>query len=162
MKFFIKEKYISFHNRYFIYDEDGNQVYELVSKYFSIGNKTKLVDMDGKEIIYVEEELFHLRPVYLIYMDGKLVATVNKKTFIGLPIYEVPELNYKVEGNFTSTEFNIVDSNDNVVAVANRKFISIGDKYRLEIMDENNYLYILGILAALINVVDDGQQSTFN
>lgn len=112
MKFFIKEKYISFHNRYFIYDEDGNQVYELVSKYFSIGNKTKLVDMDGKEIIYVEEELFHLRPVYLIYMDGKLVATVNKKTFIGLPIYEVPELNYKVEGNFTSTEFNIVDSND--------------------------------------------------
>lgn len=70
MKFFIKEKYISFHNRYFIYDEDGNQVYELVSKYFSIGNKTKLVDMDGKEIIYVEEELFHLRPVYLIYMYG--------------------------------------------------------------------------------------------
>lgn len=59
------------------------------------------------------------------------MATVNKKTFIGLPIYEVPELNYKVEGNFTSTEFNIVDSNDNVVAVANRKFISIGDKYRL-------------------------------
>ncbi len=159
MKLFIKEKLISFHNRYFIYNEKGEQVYELVSKYFSVGNKTKLLDMDGKELVYVEQELFHLKPVYLLYIEGEFISTIKKKYFVGLPVYEAPELNLKVEGNLLSTEYNIIDESDNIIANAKRKYISIGDKYQLEIYDEKNYLNILGILIAIINVIDERQSN---
>lgn len=162
MKLYIREKLISLHNRYFIYNEEGEQVYELESKYLSFNNKTKLLDMNGNELVYVEQELFHLRPVYLIYTGGNHVATVKKKTFIGLPIYEITELGYKVAGDLFSTEFNITDANNNLIASATRKLISIGDKYQLEILDEKNYLIILGILIAIINVVDDNQSAASN
>lgn len=162
MKLYLREKLISLHNRYFIYNEDGEQVYELVSKYFSAGDKTKLLDMNGNELVYVEQELFHLRPVYLIYIGGIHTATVKKKTFVGLPIYEVSELGYRVDGDWFSTEFNIINANDNLIASAKRKIISIGDKYQLEIFDDNNYLVILGILMAIINVVDDNQNAASN
>ena len=159
MKLFIKEKVISLHNRYFIYNEAGEQVYELVSQYLSFGDKTQLLDMNGNELVYVEQELFHLKPLYKVFIGGNQVATVKRTNFIGAPKYEVPELSYNVQGNLLSTEFNITDAGGNLIANASRKLISIGDKYQLEILDENNLLYILGVLITIINVIDNAQEA---
>lgn len=162
MKLFIREKLVSMHNRYFIYNEQEEQVYELVSECLSIKNKTRLLDMSGNELLYVEQELFHLKPVYLLYINGNHVGTVKKVNFIGRPKYEVSELSYHVQGDLFSTSFEITDANGNLIASATRKLISIGDKYQLEILDEKNYIYILGILITIINVIDDSQRSQAN
>ena len=44
MKLFVKEKLFSIHNRYYIYNENEEQVYEIESKAISIGDKTTIYD----------------------------------------------------------------------------------------------------------------------
>ena len=50
MKLYVKEKLMSFHNRYFIYDESGEVAYEIESKVISICDKTTIYDKFHNEI----------------------------------------------------------------------------------------------------------------
>lgn len=159
MKFYIREKLVSLHNKYFIYDENDEQVYELESKYISIGAKTSLKDMDGNELVYVEQEVLHFMPQYNIYINEEFIGKVIKRFKLISNDYEVLELGYTVEGNFLGSSYVVKNSDDEIIANVSRKVVSIGDKYHLEILDEENYLRILGVLIAIINVTDVAQAS---
>ena len=45
MKLFVKEKLLSMHNRYYIYNENEELEYEIESKVISIGDKTTIYDL---------------------------------------------------------------------------------------------------------------------
>ena len=66
MKLFVKEKLFSMHNRYHIYNEDEELIYEIESKVISIGDKTTIYDKDHNVVAYIEQEIFHFTPHYNI------------------------------------------------------------------------------------------------
>ena len=82
MKLFIKEKLFSLHNKYYIKNENDEDILEIKSKVFSLGAKTKINDMSGKELVYIEQELFHLMPKYNVIIDGKKECIIRKKFHI--------------------------------------------------------------------------------
>ncbi len=79
MKLYINEKVFSLHDKFFAYDEMGNNIYEISSKAFSIGKKTSICDMYGNQIIYIEQELLHLLPVYNIYAGETFLCKISRK-----------------------------------------------------------------------------------
>lgn len=79
MKFYVKEKFFSIHRKFYIKDEQENDIYEISSKVISIGTKTTIKDMNGKEISYIKQNLLHLTPNYDIYINGELICNISKK-----------------------------------------------------------------------------------
>ena len=57
MKLYINEKLISLHNKFYIKDENHNNIYEISNQFLTIGRKTSIKNMSGQELIYIEEEL---------------------------------------------------------------------------------------------------------
>ena len=51
MKLYVSEKLFSFHNKFYVKDENDVDVYEISSKVISIGDKTTISDMSGNQII---------------------------------------------------------------------------------------------------------------
>ena len=49
MRLYINEKLMSLHNKYYINDENGNNVLEISSKLISLGDKTWIKNLDRKE-----------------------------------------------------------------------------------------------------------------
>ena len=80
MKLYVKEKLMSFHNRYFIYDDTGEVAYEIESKFISIGDKTTIYDKFHNEIAYIEQEILHIMPHYNIYIGGEFKYNIKKKS----------------------------------------------------------------------------------
>lgn len=161
MKLYINEKVFSIHNRFFVYNEQMEQVYEISSKVISIGDKTTIVDMAGKTIAYIEQEIFHLTSNYNIYINETLETKITKKFQFFKNDYTLDN-GYHVKGSAFAFDFSIYDTNEIEIASIKRKFFTIGDKYEINIIDENKLPLILSIIVAIINDVNHSQQASAN
>lgn len=157
MKYYIREKLISLHNRFYVYDEDGHQAYEISSKMISIGDKTTLYDMKGGKHAYIEQRILHLMPHYDVYLEDQLVCSIAKKIRLIKNDYSLSN-GYRVDGNFLALNFSITDPNGHMMGSIKRKFISIGDRYELNIFDQHQELLALAILIAITNDVNRAQR----
>lgn len=159
MKLFVKEKVFSMHNRYYIYNESDELSYEIESKVFSIGDKTTIYDKDRNVVAYIEQEIFHLTPYYNVYIDDEYKYQIKKKFQFFKNDYELSNM-YKVDGSTFNLNFTIINNYGKTVALVNRKFLSIGDKYQIEIIDEKDIYTILTIIVAITNDVDRNQANS--
>lgn len=158
MKYYIHEKLISLHRKFYVYDENGKKVYEISSKLISVGDKTTLYDMRGKKYAYIEERILHLMPHYDIYLEDHLVCSISKKFQLIKNDYKLTN-GYKVNGNFLACNFQIKDPHGDIMGSIKRKLISIRDKYEIDIFDEKQELLALAILIAITNDVNRAQQN---
>ena len=161
MKLLVREKFLSMHNRYYIYNENEELEYEIQSKVISIGDKTKIYDKNHNVIAYIEQEIFHLMPHYNIYIENEYKYQIKKKFQFLKNDYELSNL-YKVDGNVFSLDFTIFNNYGDKVAVVNRKLLSIGDKYQIEILDEKDINIILTVIVAITNDIDRSQENSYS
>ena len=161
MKLYVKEKLMSFHNRYFIYDESGEVAYEIESKVISIGDKTTIYDMSGNKVAYIEQEIFNLTPNYNIYIKDSYAFKISKKFQLFKNDYVLSN-GYEVEGNFLMFDFVIYDEKNKKVGSIKRQLISFGDKYEINILDPSKKEIVLAIIVAITNDINRMQNSSNN
>ena len=161
MKLYVNEKIFSFHNRFYVKDENNIDVYEISSKIISLGDKTTINDMEGNKIAYIEQEILHLTPHYDVYINDKLEFKIIKKFQLFKNDYSLSN-GYRVEGKFLMLDFKVYDDNNIQIGSIKRKFISIGDKYEIEINDTSKKEIVLAIIVAITNDVNRSQNTSNN
>lgn len=159
MKLYVNEKLFSIHKKFYIKDENNLDVYEISSKIISLGDKTTINDAQGNKIAYIEQELFHITPNYNIYINDNFVFKITKKFQLLKNDYSLSN-GYKVKGNFMMFDFVIYDENNNQIGSIKRKFISIGDKYEINIDDTSKKEIVLAIIVAIANDINRSQNSS--
>lgn len=156
MKLYIKEKVISIHNKFYIQDENHNNIYEVSNKVVTIGRKTTIKDMAEKELVYIEREPFKLvEDYYHIFINNEEIQLIKKFKILATK-YQLSN-GYSVEGDALKLNFTIYDENKNEIASIKKNFISLPDKYEINIHTEKDFVLILAILAIIVNDVDDSQ-----
>ena len=158
MKLYINEKLFSIHHRFFVKDEFEHDVYEISSEFLTIGSKTTVRDMMGNTIAYIEQRILHFMPHYDIYINGELTCSIAKKFKLFANNYELSN-GYTIKGNFMALNFSIYDENGKIVGELSRKFFSIGDKYTIEIYDEEKLPLVLSMIVSISNDVNRKQSS---
>ena len=156
MKFYVTEKLFSIHRKFYIKDEEKNDVYEISSKVISIGDKTTIKDMKGKEISYIKQNLLHLTSNYSVYINEKLTCTISKKLQLFKNDYVIDN-GYKIDGSIMMLNFSIYNKADEIIGSIKRRFISIGDKYEIYIKNEKDIPLVLSIIVAITNDVNRNQ-----
>jgi len=159
MKLYVNEKIFSIHKKFYVKDENNMDVYEISSKIISFGDKTTINDMQGNKIVYIEQELFHLTPNYKVYIGDKFTFKIIKKFQLFKNDYVLSN-GYRVEGNIMMLDFVVYDDNNIQIGSIKRNFISIGDKYEINIDDINKKEIVLAIIVAITNDVNRNQNSS--
>ena len=159
MKLYVNEKLFSFHNRFYVKDENDLNVYDISSKIISFGDKTTIHDMNGKKIAYIEQELFHIMPNYNVYINDNFLFKIVKKFQLFKNDYLLSN-GYRVDGNFMMLDFVVYDDNDKQIGSIKRKLFSIGDKYEIDIIDVSKKEIVLAIIVAITNDINSSQDSS--
>ena len=159
MKLYVNEKLFSIQRKFYVKDDADMDVYEITSKVFSLGDKTTITDMQGNKVAYIEQEIFHLTPNYNVYINDELSFKIVKKLQLLKNDYELSN-GYRVEGNFMMLDFAIYDDNNIQIGSISRAFISLGDKYEINIYDTNKIEIVLAIIVAITNDVNRHQGSS--
>jgi len=122
MKLYVNEKLFSIHNKFYVKDENGTDMYEISSKIISLGDNTTINDMNGNKIAHIEQELLHLTPNYNVYINDELVFKITKKFQLFKNNYSLSN-GYKVDGNFMMFDFVIYDETNNQIGSIKRTFM---------------------------------------
>lgn len=163
MRFYIKQKVFSLKDKFKVLDETGRELYAVEGKFLSISNKLQLTNMNGSEVLHAQKKLFRMFPSYEIFdPHNNLLATVQKK-FSLRPrfVVSVGGEELQVEGSFFGHSFGVV-RNGSEVASIQKKIISWGDTYEINILDELNVELYLFIVIIIDQVIHEQKQNSSN
>lgn len=151
MKYLINQKIFSFSDSFNIYDIDGNGIYSVVGQVLSIGHKLSFRDMENNELFYIKQRVMKLTPTYEIYKNDELCCTISKRLFTFFHCTFDINSNYGdmiVKGDVLDHDYTF-KINGNELATVSKKWLSIRDKYVVDISDNIDNAFILSAVIVL-------------
>lgn len=148
MKLYLKQKFFSWKDRFWVYDENGEEKYSVCGRAFSFGKKLNVYDMAGNEVAFISQKFFSFLPRYYIFRDGEQIAEVVKEFTFFKPEYTVIGPDWKVKGNFWEHDYDITCAEENVVSVE-KEWFTWGDAYSIDIADGYNEVTALSVVLVI-------------
>ena len=158
MIFYLKEEFLSF-DHFDIWDENENLVYSANREFFNFGKKLIVQDASGRQAAAVQHVPFSLPCTYALTIGGREYDLTRNFAFFSLydltrnfaffsRSYSLDELGWEIEGDFMSLDYEITQNGRRVAAIS-RAFLTLGDRYALEVFDPQDALIALCTVLAI-------------
>ena len=156
MKLYIKQKVFSWRDRFSVKDEAQRDRWFAQGEILSLGRKLHVYDANGVEVAYIRQKLLSLLPRYYIEIGSKEYEFVKELTFVR-PKYSIRNLDWIVEGNFWAHDYTVSGGRGNVMQIS-KAWLTWGDYYELDIIDERNELLCLCVALAIDCITADNDK----
>jgi uncharacterized protein YxjI len=157
MRYVIKEKFWSWGDDFYLFDDQQRQAFFVDGEAFSWGNKLSFQDLDGNELAFISQKLLSWMPTYEIYRNGTLFAQVKKEFswFKKKFMLDVRGPNdYMIEGSFWLHDYTFTRSS-RCVATVSKAVWTWADTYGIEIVDGEDEVAILCAAIVIDQVLHD-------
>ena len=157
MNLYIKQKFFSFRDRFYVYDEAGNEKYYVEGEVFSFGKKLHLFDMKGNRLVDIAQQVFSFLPKFHVTVNGHSFEVKRLFAFFH-PIYVAEPFGWKICGNFIEHDYEILNGYDVIAEIA-KEWFSFGDAYAIRIDDGVDELVALSIVLVIDACIEQAQRS---
>ena len=155
---FTTAKVFTLHKHIDITDEKEQIVYTADTKFPSLHDKTDIRDAAGNQVAHMERKILTLHERHFITMaDGTQFQLSNELWHIIKDITNIEGLGWQLRGNIAELNFQLYDADGSVIAVIGQKFISLHDKYCIDIYKPEYEDKIVAILITLQHMIRDRQ-----
>ena len=161
LSLFTTTKVFTIHHHIDIVDNEEKIVYESNSKMISLHDKTDITRADGQHIAHIERKLLTLHERHYITMnDGTKFELSNEIFHIIKDITNIEGLGWQLRGNVLGLNFELYDTNGEIIAVISQKMISLHDKWCVDIYKKQHTDIIVAILISLQHMVKDREAAS--
>ena len=153
-------KIFTLHHHIDITDDAGRVAYQARSKMISIKDKTDIVNASGRSVAHIERKVFTIHEKHQVTMaDGLQFELSTELLHIVKEVINIVGLGWQLRGNVWELNFEIYDTDGNVVAVIGQKIISMHDKYCIDIYQPEVEPIVVAILVALQHIIVDRENA---
>ena len=153
---FTTSKVISLHRHTDITDEHEQVVYHAQTKFPSLHDKTDVLDASGNRVAHIERKLLTLHERHFVTMENGTSFQISNELFhIVRDITNIEGLGWQLRGNIAALNFELYDEREQVIAVISQKFLSLHDKYCVDIYQPEHEQTVVAILVALQHMIKD-------
>jgi uncharacterized protein YxjI len=147
-RLFVDQKLWSLRERFTVDDEDGQPVYTVEGSLFKIPKEFTISDPSGQQRARVWKKPVSWLPRFFVEVEGVQVAAIAKQFTFLRPRYTIDGPGLTVTGDFwdMSFEIQLVGA---VVGRVDKKWMTVRDKYAIEIERPDDELVVLGIVLAI-------------
>lgn len=158
MKLYIKQKVFSFNDKFTVKDDTGTDRYFVEGEIFTLGKKLHVYDANQTERIFLQQKLWSFLPRFFVFVDGLQVAEIVREFTFLKPKYSILGLNWEVIGNFWAHDYEILNQG-HVVVTIKKEWLTWGDTYVLDILDQRDELNALAVVLAIDAVMSQQRAS---
>lgn len=155
MNLYVKQKFFSWNDKFFVYDSEGNEVYFVEGEVFSLGKKLHLYSKSGEELAYIEQKLLSFLPKYDVLVRNKDRISVRREFTFFRSVYTVELLGWKVYGDFFDHEYQIEDKNGKTVCAVSKEWFTLGDAYEIKIIDDADVITALSVALVIDACIEE-------
>lgn len=145
---FVNGKIFSLGGEFWVEDEAGNEKYRVKGSFLKIPKSFHIYDHEGQDLAKVTHKVVSLLPKFTLEIGGAEVATIAKKFTLLKARYEVQAAGLDVRGNILDMNFEILRAGQ-VIGRVDKAWVSIRDKYQIEVLSPADELLVLGIVLAI-------------
>ena len=158
---FTTSKVISLHRHTDITDEHEQVVYHAQTKFPSLHDKTDVLDASGNRVAHIERKLLTLHERHFVTMENGTSFQISNELFhIVRDITNIEGLGWQLRGNIAALNFELYDERDQVIAVISQKFLSLHDKYCVDIYRPEQEAVVVAILITLQHMIRDREAAS--
>ena len=156
LSLFTTTKVFTLHHHIDITDSNEQIVYQANSKMISLHDKTDLQTATGEQIAHIERKFLTLHERHFITMaDGTAFELSNEIFHIIKDITNIEGLGWQLKGNVLGLNFELYDSNGEIIAIISQKMISLHDKWCVDIYKKEHEQKVVAILITLQHMIKD-------
>ena len=160
LSLFTTTKVFTLHHHIDIIDSNEQVVYASNSKFISLHDKTDIQTAGGEHVAHIERKLITLHERHYITMaDGTKFELSNEIFHIIKDITNIVGLGWQLKGNVLGLNFELYDSNNEIIAVIGQKMISLHDKWCVDIYKKEHEQKIVAILITLQHMIKDREST---
>jgi uncharacterized protein YxjI len=153
---FTTSKVISLHKHTDITDEHEQVVYHAQTKFPSLHDKTDVLDASGNRVAHIERKLLTLHERHYVTMDNGTSFELSNELFhLVRDITNIEGLGWQLQGNIAALNFELYDAQGQIIAVISQKFLSLHDKYCVDIYRPEYEKIVAAILVTLQHMIQD-------
>lgn len=157
---YMKQKMFSIGEKFSIVDKNNESLYQVQGSFFKIPKSFSMIDRNNHEVGRVTKELFKFLPKFIVEVDGKQTAQIEKEFSFFKSKYKINGENITVEGDWWDMNFSIF-RHSKKIATINQKWFAMTSTYEINILhEEDEHLIIL--LVAAIDFVKAEESSAAN
>ena len=157
---FTSTKIFTMHHHIDITDANDNIVYQANTKVFTMHDTTRITDADGKQVAEIRRKLFSFHQRHYITMaTGEEFELSNEFFHIIKDITNIEGLGWQLRGNILALHFQLLDNMGNIIATIGQKFISMHDKYSVDIYRPEYEAKVIAILVTLQHMIRDRENA---
>lgn len=153
MKLYIKQRVFTLGERFYVRDENNQDVFYVEGSFFRIPKKFLIYNMDGDVVATMEKQLLRLLERYDIQTSNKSVTLKKQFTFL-FKRFSLENTDWQIEGNITGHQYQLVRGNRPVMSIRKHWF-TWGDSYELTIDNPEDVILSLAIVIAIDAIVDN-------
>lgn len=153
MKYYMKSKFFSIKEDFWIKNEYDEEVFFVDNKFLTLGLQFDI--LKNNEIIYkVKEKLIAFMSSYEIFEDREVIAKVNQKLTFMRDKLKVDSKYGEliIQGDIFDYNYRIY-KNNKVIANIQKEFFAIKDNYQVNIEFEDE-AFILALVVIIDNIID--------
>lgn len=148
MKLLFKQRFFTWFDSYDIYNENGDTLYTVEGQ-MSWGHCLHIIDRNGTHIATVREKVFRLLPKFELYIGDNLIGCIEKEFTFFRPSYNIDFNGWKVEGEIFEWDYNIINPQEEIVAVITKELFHFTDTYVIDVKNDSDALYALMLTLAI-------------
>ena len=159
--FYIKQKIFTITDRYFIYDQHQQPIYEVKGKFFTIGDELTLTDLQGEELFRIKQRVMSLFGAYDVYKQSKVCATIKRRATLFRPKLDIEsdDGNFEIEGDFWDYNFSIL-KDGHTIGTIEKEWLTLRDSYKLTVNDSELETLFISMVIAIDNCLHNEKKNT--
>lgn len=151
---YIKQKVLSLRDKFTIMNEAGHDEYYVSGSFLKIPKSFEITNNLHEQVGVITKKTFSLLPKFFVEVDGEEVLTIKKELSFFKAKYTIEGQNIEVHGNWWDMNFDVLE-HGKIVGKVNKKWISWGDSYEIQIINDQLEKIVIAIVIAIDCVKSD-------
>lgn len=147
-KLYLNQRVFSLREKFSVLNEREQPVYQVVGSVFQIPKHFDILDLNDRVVASITKKPLSWLPKFFLEIGGQQVATIQKSLTLLKPRYELTAAGLTVTGDFWDMNFE-VSRQGTVVGRVTKRWFSVGDKYEITIIDDDQELLLVGLVIAI-------------
>ncbi|WP_223636092.1 LURP-one-related/scramblase family protein [Planococcus sp. 4-30] len=145
---FIKQKVFSLSGKFAVKDKEQQDVYYVEGSFLQIPKTFSILNMARDEIALITKKTFSFLPKFFVEVNGQERLTIKKEFSLFKARYTIDGTGIEIHGNWWDLDFQVVQ-NGEVIGQVSKEWLSWGDTYKVEILDEEMETVVIAIVIAI-------------
>jgi len=151
---YMKQKVFSLSGKFTVKDQVEQDVYYIEGSFLQIPKTFTIMDPARKEIALIKKKVLSFLPKFFVEVDGREVLTIKKEFSFFKARYTIDAAGVEVRGNWWDMNFEVL-RNGKVVGSVSKRWLTWGDTYEMQILDEDMEHLIIALVVAIDCVKED-------